>query len=64
MYVVLKGRVAVEKKLPEISNMPVVVALLKDGDHFGELGIVNTSNIDESIKDTGLLHNEYRKWTK
>jgi len=60
MYVILKGRVAVEKASKECSNYPVIVALLKDGDHFGELGIVDTSNIDKNIKDTGLLHGDYR----
>jgi CRP-like cAMP-binding protein len=64
MYIILKGRVAVEKAMAEVSNMPVVVALLKDGDHFGELGTVSTQNIDENIKDTGLLHNDYRNWIK
>jgi hypothetical protein len=31
MYVIVKGRVAVEKRAPEYGNLPLVVALLRDG---------------------------------
>jgi CRP-like cAMP-binding protein len=41
MYIILKGRVAVEKRTPECGMLPVVEALLKDGDHFGELGLID-----------------------
>ena len=41
MYIILKGRVAVEKKTAEYGMLPVVEALLKDGDHFGELGLID-----------------------
>jgi CRP-like cAMP-binding protein len=41
MYVILKGRVAVEKTTVEQGNLPVVQALLNDGDHFGELGLID-----------------------
>jgi len=41
MYIILKGRVAVEKKTAEYGHLPVVEALLKDGDHFGELGLID-----------------------
>lgn len=41
MYIILKGRVAVEKKTAECGFLPVVQALLKDGDHFGELGLID-----------------------
>ena len=40
MYVILKGSVAVEIKSPDIGNLPIIVALLKDGEHFGELGLI------------------------
>jgi CRP-like cAMP-binding protein len=40
MYVILKGSVAVEIKQPDIGNLPIIVALLKDGSHFGELGLI------------------------
>jgi len=41
MYVIVKGRVAVEKKSIEIGNLPIVKALLTDGDHFGELSLID-----------------------
>ena len=41
MYVIIKGRVAVQIKEESAGNIPVVVALLKDGEHFGELGLID-----------------------
>ena len=41
MYVIVKGRVAVEKKFPAEGNMPRVVAIRTDGEHFGELGMID-----------------------
>lgn len=49
MYVILKGRVVVEKKSPESGNLPIVVAILKDGDHFGELGLIDQDKLDHQI---------------
>jgi len=48
MYVIVKGRVAVEKKSPETNWFPRVVALLKDGDHFGELGLIDQEKLDKT----------------
>ena len=45
MYVILKGRVAVEKTSPEYDNLPLVVALLKDGEHFGELSLIDREKL-------------------
>jgi CRP/FNR family cyclic AMP-dependent transcriptional regulator len=45
MYVILKGRVAVEKL--QYGNLPIIVALLKDGEHFGELGLIDQEKIDK-----------------
>lgn len=59
MYVILKGRVAVEKKSEECLGHPIIVALLKDGDHFGELGLIDQTNIEDNIKDTAFLHDKY-----
>ena len=56
MYVILKGRVAVEVTA-ENSDIPVVVALLKDGEHFGELGLIDQNRIDEqSLTEKNTLH--------
>ena len=41
MYIIVKGRVAVEKKSEEYGMFPLVVALLKDGEHFGELDLID-----------------------
>ena len=41
MYVIVKGRVVVEKKTPAEGNMPRVVAIKHDGEHFGELGMID-----------------------
>jgi trk system potassium uptake protein len=46
MYVILKGRVAVEKLQFGPRNLPVIVALLKDGEHFGELGLIDQEKIE------------------
>ena len=45
MYVIVKGRVAVEKTSPECDNLPRVVALLKDGEHFGELSLIDREKL-------------------
>ena len=47
MYVILKGRVAVEKLQYGPRNLPIIVALLKDGEHFGELGLIDQEKIDK-----------------
>ena len=41
LYVILKGRVAVQINAPEYGHLPVVVATLSDGDQFGELSLIN-----------------------
>ena len=41
MYIILKGRVAVQINSPEYGNLPVVVTTLNDGDQFGELALIN-----------------------
>ena len=50
MYIILKGRVAVEKRTAEYGHLPVVEALLKDGDHFGELGLIDQNIIRNQTK--------------
>lgn len=47
MYVILKGRVAVQIRSQQISNLPRVVALLGDGVHFGELSLLDDSGNGE-----------------
>jgi len=45
MYIILKGRVVVEKQSPEYGNLPLVVAILKDGFHFGELSLIDQDKV-------------------
>ena len=40
MFIILKGKVAVQIKHEEY-NQPYIIALLKDGDQFGELGLID-----------------------
>ena len=35
LYFVVKGRVALETRRPEIGDLPMVIALVSDGDTFG-----------------------------
>ena len=41
MYIIIKGRVVVEKKSEEYGNLPLNVCMLYEGDHFGELGLID-----------------------
>jgi CRP-like cAMP-binding protein len=40
MYIIVKGRIVVNKP------GPVTVAILSDGDHFGELGLINQRKLE------------------
>lgn len=46
MYVIIKGRVDVEKKSPDSGDLPISVAVLSDGDHFGELSLIDQEKVD------------------
>jgi len=50
LYIILKGRVAVEITSPELANMPVVVTTLNDGDQFGELSLIKMEKIQDNSK--------------
>jgi CRP-like cAMP-binding protein len=41
LYLIVKGRVAVERQAPEYGNLPVVIATLGDGEQFGELSLIS-----------------------
>ena len=45
MYIILKGRVIVTSSKPNHKDIPVVLTILSDGDHFGELSIVDESRL-------------------
>jgi len=59
MYVILKGRVAVEKLQYGPRNLPIIVALLKDGEHFGELGLIDQEKIDKQLVDINVTKDSY-----
>jgi CRP-like cAMP-binding protein len=40
LYVILKGRVAVQIQSVEYGKLPVVITTLNDGDQFGELSLI------------------------
>lgn len=61
MYVIIKGRVAVEKTTKEQGNLPVVQAILTDGDHFGELGLIDQNKIAKHTQDSGMSIENYLK---
>ena len=46
MYIIIKGRVAVEQVSETTGQVPIVIAYLADGLHFGELSLLDTQNID------------------
>ena len=58
MYIIVKGRVAVEKRSIEYGYFPLVVALLRDGEHFGELGLIDQDKLDKSGTHDLTLLNE------
>lgn len=64
MYVILKGRVAVEKTQKEQGNLPVVQALLNDGDHFGELGLIDQDKVAKHTDGGGMSLENYLKEQK
>ena len=45
LYVIVKGRVAVQINSKEYGNLPVVVTTLNDGDQFGELSLISLNKI-------------------
>ena len=49
MYVILKGRVCVEIKNKGFEETPIVIATLGDGDHFGELGMVDYKKLSKKV---------------
>jgi hypothetical protein len=55
MYVILKGRVAVEKKSKETGNLPLVIAILEDGQHFGELSLIDQEKVVNNTRKSHIL---------
>lgn len=55
MYVILKGRVAVEIKSKETGNLPLVIAILEDGQHFGELSLIDQEKVVNNTRKSQFL---------
>ena len=47
LYVILKGKVSVLSCMSQYADIPVTLNTLSDGEHFGELSIVELSNSKE-----------------
>ena len=47
MYVILKGRVAVQQTSEEFGNLPRVVYIKTDGEQFGELSLIDQDKVGE-----------------
>ncbi len=44
MYIILKGTVGVKKTDSAFGHESVLVATLREGDHFGELALITSGN--------------------
>ena len=51
MYIIIKGRISVESHTSQYSDVPVILATLKDGEAFGELAVVDQEKISEKQAD-------------
>ena len=58
MYVILKGRISVIITSNDTANMPSVVAILGDGDHFGELSLIDQDKVDKNTRTHAYLELE------
>jgi CRP-like cAMP-binding protein len=67
LYVIIKGRVAVQILSVDYGRMPVVVATLCDGDQFGELSLISLNKVQDNSNKQGEVisierqHNEFQR---
>ena len=48
LYVILKGKVSVTKIFQDYDDIPQILNTLSDGDHFGELSVIDDNRLDAS----------------
>ena len=46
MYVILKGKVSVRSNMSNYSDIQTILNTLEDGDHFGELAVIDMERLD------------------
>lgn len=56
MYVIVRGRVCAQIQSPEYGNLPVVVAMMCDGDQFGELSLINLEMLEDNKSKIGEVN--------
>lgn len=56
LYIIIKGRVAVQINSVEYGRLPIVVSTLNDGDQFGELSLISVNNIQDHSNKQGEFH--------
>ena len=47
LYIILKGKVSVQSSMSQYADIPVVLNTLADGEHFGELSIIDEARLGE-----------------
>ena len=47
MYIILKGKVTVKSCMAQYSDIPTILNTLEDGDHFGELAMIDTQALNQ-----------------
>ena len=58
MYIIVKGRVTVEQANKNTGYMPIVIAYLIDGVHFGELSLLDNQKIDLNTKKSIFVNDK------
>ncbi len=51
MYIIIQGSVEVRLKSPELGNQEVPYITLYDGDHFGELGSIKSTQQQKALAE-------------
>ena len=46
MYIILKGKVSVRSNMSHYSDIQTILNTLEDGDHFGELAVIDVERLD------------------
>ena len=48
MYIILKGKISVQKQKPQYPDIAEILTTLNDGDAFGELALINMNEIKDN----------------
>ena len=47
LYIILKGKVSVQSSMSQYADIPVILNTLADGEHFGELSLIDETRLGE-----------------